>query len=121
VAQDSALSRRRQGFDSPTGYFRGYGSALHAAFQVCTSARVLRAFFVTFFSERSRVTSTPGKFLGFVRIWQDGEEWRWCAAGKWAPENAELADRYRGADGEEVIHLNRGDAVEYIRGAVKAD
>ena len=63
---------------------------------------------------------TSAKFLGYVRVWQDGDEWRWCAAGKWAPENAELGDRYRTPDGEDVIHVKRGDAVEYIRGAVKA-
>jgi hypothetical protein len=79
----------------------------------------LRAFFVILFSEHSSVP-TPAKFLGYVRVWQDDDKWHWCAAGKWAPENAELADRYRGVDGEDVIHLKRGDAVECIRGAVKA-
>jgi hypothetical protein len=66
------------------------------------------------------VLPTPAKFLGYVRVWKDGEEWRWCTVGKWAPENAELGGRYRGADGEDVIHLKRGDAEAYICGAVKA-
>ncbi|MBA3485469.1 MAG: hypothetical protein H0T51_27045 [Pirellulales bacterium] len=63
---------------------------------------------------------TPAKFLGYVRVWKDGDEWRWCAAGKWAPENAELGDRYRTEDGEEIINVEIGTEVRSIRGAVKA-
>ena len=61
---------------------------------------------------------TPAKFLGMVRVWQDGEQWRWCPVGKWAPEDAVTAKRYR-VDGEDVISIEYGDSGEFIRGAVK--
>ena len=61
---------------------------------------------------------SPGKFLDMVRVWQDGEQWKWVSVGQWAPEHAELASRFRQGDGE-VIYLQRGDDAHVIRGAVK--
>jgi hypothetical protein len=29
---------------------------------------------------------TVGKFLGMVRVWRDGEQWKWVPVGQWAPE-----------------------------------
>ena len=60
------------------------------------------------------------KFLGMVRVWQDGGQWRWVPVGKWAPEHAEIAKRYRDG-GEEVIHLERTGEGLFIRDAVKGD
>jgi hypothetical protein len=62
--------------------------------------------------------NSPGKFLGMVRVWQDGEQWKWVPVGKWAPEHAELARRVREAD-EEVIYVERDGKAVAIRGAVK--
>jgi hypothetical protein len=61
---------------------------------------------------------SEAKLLGFVRVWHDGEVWRWVPAGKWAPEHAELAKRLQTPD-EEVIYIERGDSGEFVRGAVK--
>jgi hypothetical protein len=61
----------------------------------------------------------PAKFVGRVHVWREGEEWKWCAAGKWAPEIAELGDRYRTEDGEEVISVQNGTEGRFIREAVK--
>jgi hypothetical protein len=80
-----------------------------------------RGLFLSFPLLHSIVIPNPGRFLGYVRVWKDGDDWRWCPVGAWAPEDAELGDRYRDPDGEDVIHLKRGDAVEYIRGAVKTE
>ena len=63
---------------------------------------------------------TPAKSLGYVRVWKDGDQWRWCPVGKWAPEEAELGDRYRTEDGEDVINVQNGTEGRIIRGAVKA-
>ena len=60
------------------------------------------------------------KFLGMVRVWKDGDEWKWAPIGKWAAEGAITAKRYRGPDGD-VIYVEHGDNGEYIRGAVKAN
>jgi hypothetical protein len=73
-----------------------------------------------FCSERSSVMQSPAKHLGYVRVWRDGDQWRWCPVGKWAPEEAELGDRYRTEDGEEVINIQSGTEARLIRGAVKA-
>ena len=62
--------------------------------------------------------SSDDKFLGMVRVWRDGEEWRWLPVGKWAPEDAVIAKRYR-VDGEDVISIEHGASGEFIRGAVK--
>ena len=64
---------------------------------------------------------SPAKFLGYVRVWKQDDQWRWCDVGECAPEDAELGDRYRGPDGEDVIYVKRGGEGEYVRGAVKAD
>ena len=62
---------------------------------------------------------TVGKFLGMVRVWRDGDQWKWVPVGKWAPEDAVIAKRYRDNDGD-VILLERSDAQgEFVRGAVK--
>jgi len=58
------------------------------------------------------------KDLGMVRVWQDGEVWRWVPVGEWAPENSVVAKRLW-AEGEEVIYIERGHSGEFIRGAVK--
>jgi hypothetical protein len=58
---------------------------------------------------------TNAKFLGMVRVWKDGEQWRWVPVGKWAPEHAEIAKRFR-ADGEEVLYIERGASGEFVRG-----
>jgi hypothetical protein len=58
------------------------------------------------------------KFLGMVRIWRDGEQYKWVPVGKWAPEHAELAKRLQ-TGAEEVLYIDRGAAGEFIRGAVK--
>jgi hypothetical protein len=62
----------------------------------------------------------PAQHLGRVRVWHDGESWKWVEAGKWAPEDAELGDRHRTEDGEEVISVQDGTEGRFIRGAVKA-
>jgi hypothetical protein len=62
----------------------------------------------------------PAQHLGRVRVWHDGESWKWVEAGKWAPENAELGDRFRTEDGDEVINVQDGIEGRFIRGAVKA-
>jgi hypothetical protein len=56
--------------------------------------------------------------LGYVRVWKDGEQWRYVPAGEWAPENAEMA-KLLDDDGEGVIYIDRGHSGEFIRGAVK--
>jgi hypothetical protein len=45
--------------------------------------------------------SSEAQHLGRVRVWKDGEKWRWCPVGKWVLENAELGDRYRTEDGDD--------------------
>jgi hypothetical protein len=61
---------------------------------------------------------TPSRFLGMVRVWRDGEQWKWVPVGQWAPVEAVIAKRYR-ADGEEIIAIEDGGAREFVRGAVK--
>jgi hypothetical protein len=56
--------------------------------------------------------------LGYVRIWREGNVYRYVPADNPAPENAVLGERLRTAD-EEVIYIDRGAAGEFIRGAVK--
>jgi hypothetical protein len=34
---------------------------------------------------------TVGKFLGMLRVWRDGEQWKWVPVGQWAPEEAIIA------------------------------
>ena len=63
---------------------------------------------------------TAAKFLGYVRVWLDSDQWRWCPVGKWAPAGAELGGRYRTGDGDEVINVQNGMEGRFIRGAVKA-
>ena len=58
------------------------------------------------------------EFLGTVRVWKDGDQWRWAPAGEWAPDNAQTAERHRDGDFE-VIYIDHGDSGEFIRGAVK--
>jgi hypothetical protein len=62
----------------------------------------------------------PAKFLGMVRVWKDGDQWKYVPAGKWAPEHAELAKRYRAGD-EEIISIERRGSGEFVRGAVKGE
>ena len=61
---------------------------------------------------------SSAKFLGLVRVWRDGEQYKWVPAGQWAPEHAELAKRLREGD-EDVLWIERTGAGEFIRGAVK--
>ena len=56
--------------------------------------------------------------FGHVRVWQDGEQWRYVPAGEWAPENAQLA-KMLDDDGEHVIYIHRGNSGEFVRGAVQ--
>ena len=53
-----------------------------------------------------------------VRVWQDGEQWKWTPVGRWAPEHAELARRVREGN-EELIYLERDSGRQVVRGAVK--
>jgi hypothetical protein len=62
--------------------------------------------------------NTAGKFLGMARVWRDGDQWKWVPVGKWAPEDAVIAKRYR-VDGEDVIAVEHGGDGEFVRGAVK--
>ena len=61
---------------------------------------------------------TVGKFLGMVRVWRDGEQWKWVPVGQWAPEEAVIAKRYK-VDGEEIIAIENGGYGQFVRGAVK--
>ena len=63
---------------------------------------------------------TPAKHLGRVRVWKDGEQWKWTPADNSAPANALLGDRYADPNGGDVIYVKRGGEGEYIRGAAKA-
>jgi len=61
------------------------------------------------------------KFLGMVRVWHDGEQWRWVPVGQWAPEEALTGKRLRDGD-EEVIQVQySATCCEFICGAVKGD
>ena len=65
-------------------------------------------------------TMNTAKFLGMVRVWQEGEQWRWAPVGEWAPEHAVIAKRYR-TEGEEIISIEHGDSGEFLRGAERAE
>jgi hypothetical protein len=58
------------------------------------------------------------QYLETVRVWHDGEQWKWTPADKPAPPDAELAKRYRDG-GQEVIYIDRGDSGSFVRGAVR--
>src|SRR5688572_32040747 len=60
----------------------------------------------------------PPKLLGMVRVWREGDLYKWVPADQRAPEHAELATQLR-TDDEEVIYINRGHGGDFIRGAVK--
>lgn len=61
------------------------------------------------------------KHQGRVRIWKEGDKWKWCPEGQSAPLGAKIADRYLG-NTDHVIYLKHGGREgEYIRGAVKAE
>lgn len=68
--------------------------------------------------DEQRSMTRPAKQLGLVRVWQDGDVWRFVPVGKWAPEEAELGRRLREGD-EELIQIDRDGSMETIRGAVK--
>ena len=63
--------------------------------------------------------SSPVKFLDFVRVWKDGEQWRWAPVDKWAPEDAAIAKRFR-EGAEEFIDIERDGRHEAVRGALKS-
>lgn len=56
--------------------------------------------------------------FGYVRVWLDGDGWRYVPAGEWVPEHAELA-QLLDDNGEHVVYINRGNRGEFIRGAAK--
>jgi hypothetical protein len=58
------------------------------------------------------------KLLGMVRVWREGDIYRWVPVGKWAPANAELPKRLR-TDDEEILYIERTGSGEFIGGAVK--
>ncbi|MBA3484665.1 MAG: hypothetical protein H0T51_22910 [Pirellulales bacterium] len=61
------------------------------------------------------------RFAGRVRIWKDGDKWKWCPEDDSAPLGAKIADRYLG-NVEDVIYLKHsGQEGQYIHGAVKAE
>jgi hypothetical protein len=58
------------------------------------------------------------KLLGMVRVWREGDVYKWVPVGRWAPDSAELAKRLQTGD-EEVLYIERTGSGEFIRGAVK--
>lgn len=58
------------------------------------------------------------KLLGMVRVWREGDAYKWAAADNPAPENAVLGERLQTDDGE-VLYIERTGSGEFIRGAVK--
>jgi hypothetical protein len=74
-------------------------------------------------AQRGHLQTPPcnheAKFLGMVRVWREGDLYKWVPADQRAPEHAELAMRLR-TDDEEVIYILRGDGGgDFNRGAVK--
>jgi hypothetical protein len=61
---------------------------------------------------------SEAKPLGYVRVWREGDAWRYVPADNPAPENAVLGERLR-TDDEEIIYILRDDGGDFIRGAVK--
>jgi hypothetical protein len=62
---------------------------------------------------------SAAKFLGMVRVRQEGDEWRWVPVEEWAPEHAVIAKRYK-VEGEEVISIEEVGSGQFIHGAVRA-
>jgi hypothetical protein len=73
-------------------------------------------------AQRGHLQTPPcnheAKFLGMVRVWREGDLWKWVPADSPAPENAVLGERLQ-TDDEEVIYILRDDGGDFIRGAVK--
>jgi hypothetical protein len=60
------------------------------------------------------------RFAGRVRVWKDGDQWKWRQEDESAPPSAKLADRYLG--NSDVIYLKHGEQQgQYFYGAVKAE
>jgi hypothetical protein len=69
---------------------------------------------------RARIESAMhfcAKSLGMVRVWREGDDYKWVPVGKWAPENADLAKRLQTGD-EDVLYIDRA-AGGFIHRAVK--
>ena len=59
-------------------------------------------------------------FVGRVRVWKDGYQWKWWPEDESAPPGSKIADRYLENIGD-VIYLKHSDQKGgYIRGEVKA-